>query len=164
MRDGVKRWLAGMLLTWSGAAMASPADVMLTVRGGAGMFNDAGRSEYRFTESELLRLPQRTITTRTTWTPKSVFSGPGLSDILRAVGARGSKIELVTYDEYKVILPLSDLDKYHPIIARFINGKPLERRDFGPLWVMYPVSDFAELQKVKADAKLAWQIKTIVVR
>ncbi|OHX12421.1 hypothetical protein [Chromobacterium sphagni] len=163
MKEIAKLLFGGLALALCATAQAA-ADPILIVKGKIGVFNNASRTEYRFDEGSLLRLPQRTISTKTTWTAKSAFSGPAISDILRVVAAGGSQIDVVTYDEYKVTLPLSDLERYHPIMARFINGKPLQRRDFGPLWVMYPVSDFAELQKVKSDAKLAWQVKYIVVR
>lgn len=163
MRKSMGFWLGGLL--WlAGCGIVQAADAILVVKGNIGVFNDAARREYRFSEQDLLKLPQRTIQTKTTWTPKSAFSGPAIDDILRTAGSRGTQIDVVTYDDYKVTLPISDLARYHPIMARFLNGKPLERRDFGPLWVMYPVSDFSELQKVKSDAKLAWQVRYIVVR
>lgn len=65
-----------------------------------GRTNDVDHSIYHFSEADLLKLPVHTITTSTTWTPKSTFSGPLLSDVLKLVDARADGIELRTIDDY----------------------------------------------------------------
>lgn len=56
-----------------------------------------------------------------------------------------------------------DQSRYQPILALRINGHPLEEMGFSP-WMMYPLNDFRELQTADIDAKLAWRVKTLVVR
>ena len=143
--------------------MAMSNNSILIVKGNIGVFNDKNKKEYYFTEAELGRIKQYNIVTKTTWTPMSTFTGPLIADVLSIVKARGTKVEVVTYDDYKIILPISDFYRYRPIFARYLNGKVLQRRDYGPLWIMYPISSFSELQTVKADAKLVWQVKYIMV-
>ncbi|UTH76232.1 molybdopterin-dependent oxidoreductase [Chromobacterium sp. IIBBL 290-4] len=152
-------WLV-LALFWMGQVQAQD---LLVVTGKIGASNDPNGNTYHFSEQALLRLPQYTIKTRTTWTPTSAFTGPRLADVLNAVKAKGHKVDVVTYDEFRVSIPLSDLDRYRPVLAHTVDGKRLKRSDFGPLWLMYPVSDFPELQQVRSDAKLAWQIKALVV-
>ncbi|WP_155401844.1 oxidoreductase [Chromobacterium violaceum] len=144
-------------------AMALSSDVILTVKGNIGVFNDKKGEVYHFTEGDFNKIAQYNIVTKTTWTPMSTFTGPLITDVLLMVKAKGTKIEVVTYDDYKITLPISDFYRYHSIFARYLNGKPLQRRDYGPLWIMYPISSFSELQTVKADAKLVWQVKNITV-
>jgi hypothetical protein len=73
-------------------------------------------------------------------------------------------IEFITYDEYKVTIPIEELDKYKVILAIYMNGKKLEIENYGPLWVIYPVSSHKELQTTRNDAKLAWQVKSLIVK
>ena len=135
----------------------------LVVTGQIKVSNQTRAGEYHFSKADLERLQQRTIQTKTTWTPKSAFSGPTLSAILRVVGAAGRPVELVTEDQYKVVIPPGDQSKYQPILALRINGRPLEEMGFSP-WMMYPLNDFRELQTADIDAKLAWRVKALVVR
>lgn len=143
--------------SWAGAPPA------LVVTGQIKVSNQARAGEYHFSKAELERLQQRTIQTKTTWTPKSAFSGPTLSAILRAVGAAGRPVEVVTEDQYKVVIPPGDQSRYQPILALRINGRPLEEMGFSQ-WMMYPLNDFRELQTADIDAKLAWRVKALVVR
>ncbi|MEN2426766.1 oxidoreductase [Chromobacterium vaccinii] len=157
----ILHWMVGIFFTTQ--AMAMSTDSILVVKGNIGIFNDKKGKEYHFTEVELSKVKQYNIVTKTTWTPVSTFTGPLIADVLSIVKARGSKVEIATYDDYKIILPISDFHRYRPIFARYLNGKPLLRRDYGPLWIMYPISSYPELQTVKADAKLVWQVKYITV-
>jgi hypothetical protein len=38
------------------------------------------------------------------------------------------------------------------------DGKKLSRRDKGPLWLMYPISDNAELADPRYIHRLIWQV------
>ena len=154
--------VAALSLSCSPFALAG-APPALVVTGQIKVSNQTRAGEYHFSKAELERLQQRTIQTKTTWTPKSAFSGPTLSAILRVVGVAGRPVELVTEDQYKVVIPPGDQSRYQPILALRINGHPLEEMGFSP-WMMYPLNDFRELQTADIDAKLAWRVKTLVVR
>ena len=41
------------------------------------------------------------------------------------------------------------------------DGKPLSRREKGPLWLMYPISDHAELRDPIYLRRLIWQVVRI---
>ena len=41
------------------------------------------------------------------------------------------------------------------------NGKKLSRREKGPLWLMYPISDHAELTDPIYLRRLIWQVVRI---
>ncbi|MBB5404207.1 MULTISPECIES: molybdopterin-dependent oxidoreductase [Paraburkholderia] len=168
------RWLAGLAglifgLTVYGAhaqpdVRQSPA-LALDVEGKIANTNDAAHRTYHFDEAQLLALPVHTITTSTTWTPRSTFAGPRLADILKAVGARGSEIELHTYDDYTYTVPVADCERYGVIVAYSMNGQRLKLSDFGPLFLIYPRDAFPdELTGAVGDSKFVWQIKALIVK
>lgn len=154
---------AAFLSMFCSALALAGAPPALVVTGQIKVSNQTRAGEYHFSKADLERLQQRTIQTKTTWTPKSAFTGPTLSAILRAVGATGRPVEVVTEDQYKVVIPPGDQSRYQPILALRINGRPLEEMGFSQ-WMMYPLNDFRELQTADIDAKLAWRVKALVVR
>jgi len=165
------RWMTGLLLTLAACfAHAQPAahaipPLSLDVRGKIANTNDAQHSVYHFSEAQLLALPVHSITTATTWTPRSTFTGPLLGDILKTVGAYGTQIEFHTFDDYTYIVPVSDSERYGVIVAYSMNGQRLKLSDFGPLFLIYPRDAFPdELTGAVGDSKFVWQIKALIVR
>ena len=88
-------------------------------------------------------------------------------DLSRSAGARrarqararpgSSTVRFIAANDYYVDIPTEDFADYDAILAMEADGKPLSRRDKGPLWLMYPISDHAELQRsdLPAPADLA---------
>ena len=149
------------------AAQAAPitATLALDVKGKITQTNDADHTVFHFSETELLALPAHSISTSTTWTAKSTFTGPLLADILKTVGAYGDQVEIHTLDDYTYTVPVSDASRYGVIVAYSVNGKRLQVSDFGPLFLIYPRDQFpGELAGASADAKFVWQIKALIVK
>ncbi|MGF6963185.1 hypothetical protein OKW43_000190 [Paraburkholderia sp. WC7.3g] len=145
-------------------AQQSPA-LSLDVQGKIANTNDAAHRTYHFSEAQLLALPVHTITTSTTWTPRSTFTGPKLADILKVVGAHGTEIELRTFDDYTYTVPMADCERYGVIVAYSMNGQRLKLSDFGPLFLIYPRDAFPdELTGALGDSKFVWQIKALIVK
>jgi len=117
------------------ALAANPSQLSLDVTGKIGHTNDAAHQVFHFSEAELLALPTHSISTSTTWTPKSTFTGPLLADILKTVGAYGQSLEFHTYDDYTYTVPIADSDRYGVVVAYSMNGKRLKVSDFGPLFL-----------------------------
>ncbi|APA87232.1 molybdopterin-dependent oxidoreductase [Paraburkholderia sprentiae WSM5005] len=137
----------------------------LDVEGKIANTNDAAHRTYHFSEAQLLALPAHTITTSTTWTPRSTFTGPRLADILKAVGAHGTEIEFRTFDDYTYSVPVTDCERYGVIVAYSMNGQRLKLSDFGPLFLIYPRDAFPdELTGAVGDSKFIWQIKALIVK
>ncbi|WP_137955176.1 molybdopterin-dependent oxidoreductase [Burkholderia sp. 4M9327F10] len=158
------RWIACLAMAL-GAGFAQAAPLALDVSGAIASINDPSHKVYHVTEAQLLALPVHSITTSTTWTPRSTFSGPLLADILKLVGAHGSQIEVRTLDDYAETIPVSDCDRYGVIVAYSMNGKRLKVSDFGPLFIIYPRDAFpTELSGADADSKFVWQIKGLIVK
>jgi hypothetical protein len=160
----VFRTLAASLLALSSFA-ASAAPLTLDVEGLIGRTNDVDHSVYHISEAQLLKLPVHTITTSTTWTPKSTFSGPLLGDVLKLVDARGDAIELRTIDDYSYTVSAKEAEHYGAILAYSRNGVRLTVSKFGPLFLIYPRDAYpSELSGSAADAKFVWQIKGMAVK
>ncbi|MFM0225824.1 putative pterin-binding protein [Paraburkholderia dipogonis] len=162
------RWAAGLALAlaaWSAQAQSEPSPLALDVQGKIGKTTDAAHKTYHFTEAQLLALPVHAITTSTTWTPRSTFTGPLLADILKTVGAYGGQVEIHTLDDYTYTIPVSDCDRYGVVVAYSMNGRRLKISDFGPLFLIYPRDAFPdELTGASGDSKFVWQIKALIVK
>ncbi len=160
----------GIVLTLAfGPAQAGAAPLAATlaldVKGKIAKTNDADHSVFHFSEAQILALPAHSISTSTTWTAKSTFTGPLLADILKTVGAYGDEVEIHTLDDYTYTVPVSDTSRYGVIVAYSMNGKRLQVSDFGPLFLIYPRDQFpGELAGGSADAKFVWQIKALIVK
>ena len=147
------------------ALAANPSQLSLDVTGKIGHTNDAAHQVFHFSEAELLALPTHSISTSTTWTPKSTFTGPLLADILKTVGAYGQNLEFHTFDDYTYTVPVADSDRYGVVVAYSMNGQRLKVSDFGPLFLIYPRDAYpSELTGGAADAKFVWQIKSLIVK
>jgi|HubBroStandDraft_6_1064221.scaffolds.fasta_scaffold1696060_1 hypothetical protein len=145
--------------------VASAAPLALDVAGKIGRTTDADHSVYHISEAELMKLPVHTITTSTTWTPKSTFAGPLLKDVLTLVDARADGVELRTIDDYSYTVSASEAERYGAILAYSMNGVRLKVSNFGPLFLIYPRDAYpSELSGSVAEAKFVWQIKALVVK
>ena len=162
------RWAMGLifaLAAWSAQAQSESATLSLDVTGKIGKTNDALHQMYHFTKAQLRALPVHSITTATTWTPRSTFTGPLLADILKTVGAYGDAVEIHTLDDYTYTIPVSDGDRYGVVVAYGMNGRRLQISDFGPLFLIYPRDAFPdELAGASGDSKFVWQIKALIVK
>ena len=48
-------------------------------------------------------------------------------------------------------------------MARLINGQAIPVRDKGPLFIIYPFNDRAELRVPQYFARCAWQLRTLEI-
>ena len=116
------------------------------------------------TEAQILALPTRVIVTETDWTPVSRFEGPLLRDVLKLRHGASGDLTVLALNQYAVTIPMSDLDKYSPILAHTRDGARLKRSDFGPLFIVYPRDQYAELRSSRMAARMAWQVCRIDVQ
>lgn len=152
-------------LAASNATGATGGGLTLDVNGQVRVTNNATHDAYHFSEQQLLALPTHAISTSTTWTPRSTFTGPLLADVLKTVGAYGSQIEIHTIDDYTCVVPVADARRYGVVLAYAMNGKRLKVSDFGPLFLIYPRDQFPlELDGAAGDAKFAWQIVSMTIK
>ena len=118
----------------------------------------------RFDQAMLEGLPRATQRTATPWTSgPQVFEGVLLRSLLAAVGATGTTLTLRAINDYEVEIPVADVHRFPVLLAYAQNGRPMPVRERGPLWVIYPLDSYGELQTPVIHARMIWQLKRIVV-
>jgi hypothetical protein len=154
------------LLATTGAAEALPppkGKVILRVTGNIADRNTPDAAEFDAAMLEGLGLTE--MVTRTPWTEGEVhFSGISPKALLAALGARGTSLDAIALNDYRVEIPIRDVEQLGPLLAMRVDGRPLRIRDKGPLWLVYPWSDRPDLDTIEYHSRSIWQIKTLVVR
>ena len=87
-----------------------------------------------------------------------------MSELLRAIGGRGETLRAVAINDYSVTIPTTDLQTYPVLLAIKRDGEYMRIRDKGPLWIIYPWSDYPELRTEVYHARSIWQLKLIIVQ
>jgi hypothetical protein len=112
----------------------------------------------------LLALPQTHFETTTQWTPGSGrFSGPILDDLLRYYEAGPGHLRLTAIDGYIVTVYRNLITREAPIIANRINDQPFDRRNKGPLWVVFPYDRAVKFRSETIFSASVWQLVQITV-
>jgi len=119
-----------------------------------------------FNLADLQTLPQSTLKTTTPWTEGAhVYEGVLLRDLLKHLGLESAKeISAVALNDYATTLNVSDALKYDVLLALSEDGKLLSRRNKGPIWVVYPLSDHPELDKPTYHSAMIWQLRSLIVK
>lgn len=137
--------------------------VLLSITGQVAQANAAGRAD--FDRAMLDALPQHSFTTSTPWFKRPrKFSGPLLRDVLAAAGAQGSTLRAVALNDYKVEIPADDAQRYKVLMATRLDDKPMPVREKGPLFIIYPYDDSADLRSERYYSRSAWQLRRLDVR
>lgn len=147
--------LATGLATAAAAQGAAPALVL--TRGAA------AADSVEFTLEELAQIPQVTVVTENEFTDGPVvYRGPLMRDVLAYLELdQAETVRVFAANDYYVDIPTSDFHRYTVILALEADGARLSRREKGPLWVMYPISDHPELRDPVYNARLIWQVVRI---
>lgn len=137
--------------------------VILTVDGAITVRNEKAGAV--FDAAMIDALPVHSIRTWTPWFPGPVtFSGPLLSDLLDAVGAKGQTLHMVALNDYAVDVPMADARRFGPVLARRIDGKVIGVREKGPLFLIYPFDDKPDTRSEIFYSRSIWQLARITVR
>jgi hypothetical protein len=137
--------------------------VVLTVVGRGLRVNAGDRAD--FDMAMLEALPQHEFITQTPWFKGARrFSGPLLRDVLAAAGATGRSLQAVALNNYKVDIPLDDALRFKLLLATRMDGQPMTVRNKGPLFIVYPFDESADLRSERYYSRSAWQLRTIEVR
>ncbi len=136
--------------------------VVLRITGAIEARNDGDAAAFDLAQLEALA--QTTVRTETPWTDGMVeFRGPLARTVLAAAGARGERVRATAINDYTVAIPVTDLESYSVIFALSMDGKRMRVRDRGPIWVIYPWSDHAELNTDVYHGRAIWQLRSLVV-
>lgn len=116
------------------------------------------------TREQLIQLADRTIKTQTPWTEgEQVFLGISAQKLLEKVNKPAHSLKAHALNDYWATIPTDDIKKYNPIFAIKKNGDWMRVRDKGPIWVIYPLSDFNQLDNEVLHSRMAWQVDRIEV-
>lgn len=145
------------------AALAVPTgDIMLTIAGNIQKTN-AG-AEAQFDLEMLHALGYRTLRTSTPWTDGThEFGGVLMKDVLEAVGADGKTVVAESLNNNGYRIDISDFLNYPVLLATSVDGERLRIRDKGPLWIVYPRDEFAELWQQPTERKTMWHITRLSI-
>ena len=104
--------------------------------------------------SKLEALATTTVQTKephNTSAPNAIFNfrGVSVSTLLNEVGVAPmvSEITFVARDGFRATVSLADLRQYPIIIALERNGKKISRSEGGPLYLVFPQTQFPQLQQ-----------------
>lgn len=165
-------FIAGMLSVLSASHVAASAstgnteckpDRFLTIAGNIRLTNTKEHT-YEMSQEEFRTLPITSISTKTPWTASAEFLGPTLKSVLEKVGAQGSNLELSALDDFTIAVDRSFAEKYGMILATRRDGQDLTRRDFGPIFSIYPMDSHPEvLGESGPVSQMVWQLCRITV-
>ncbi len=138
-------------------------EIVLTVTGENFQTNAPGRAEIDW--QMLKGLGVRTLKTSTPWTEGTPeFKGVLARDLLDHLAIKGKTARAIALNDYAYDIPLSDLRKYPVLLAYEMNGKPLQVRDKGPIWLVFPLDQFAELRNRITQRKMVWQLVELRIK
>lgn len=166
------RKLAGLTIVWcvlllfSAHAAEEPKPdgrVILTVSGK--IVRQNSERGFSFDRKMIEQLGMRRLVTSTNWTDGvQTFEGVWMRDLMAYLGAEGTMVSATALNDYAVNIPMSDFGKYDVLLALKMDGVDLHVRDKGPLWIVYPHDDFAELRNEEVNSRWIWQLTSLVVK
>lgn len=137
--------------------------IILTVTGNISRTNLDGAAA--FDETMIEALPVTALETTTVVTDGvRHFEGFLMRDLLDYVDARGATVTAVALNDYVIDIPIEDFQRFDVLVATHMDGTRLLPSDKGPLWIVYPRDDHAELQDIRYDYRWVWQLIELDVK
>ena len=113
----------------------------------------------------LEKMPQHVIVTKVPWHPQPrKFTGVLLRELLAEVGAHGRTLHAIALNDYRVDIPVEDVNTHDVIVAYRIDDRHVTVREKGPLLIMYPFDSTPRLRNPVHFGRAAWQLRLIEVR
>jgi hypothetical protein len=143
------------LLLYVNQAAAASNNIILSVSSKLG-------PSVELDDAALAKLPQQKMRIPTPWfSTEQTFEGPLLRDVLKLANIKNGNIKLVALNDYEISIPVVDAFQYEVIVARKRNDKLMTIRDKGPLFIMYPFQNHAELRITEYFRRCSWQLRKI---
>lgn len=92
------------------------------------------------------------------------WQGVSLRQLVASSGYHPNQLTLTALNDYSVNVPAQDLQRFDPLLAYGRDGQPISVRDKGPLILIYPFQQFAELNQQVYLNRTIWQINEIHLR
>lgn len=145
-----------ILFSIGGALADEPSELMLSGK--------VENGQVVLTRDTIAALPQISLTEQHISMEKAAtFRGPYLSDVLKLAKANGQEVTMTALDDYVATASMEEIEKYQPILAIEMDGKRLVVRDFGPFFVVWPFSEYSEVNTDLFHARAVWQLVKIEV-
>jgi hypothetical protein len=142
--------------------MPPKGDVILTVSGDISSKNV--EETLQFDLDALINLDQTTFETTTIWTEgKHTFQGVSLDVFIALIGAENATLFATAINDYTVEIPSTEAKSDGPIIAYFMDGKPMSIREKGPLWIVFPYDSKTDYRTEVVYSRSIWQLDRINV-
>jgi hypothetical protein len=117
-----------------------------------------------FSIEDLVRIGLARIETTTPWHQgKVLFEGVRLDQLMKWVGATGTKVRAVALNDYVAEVPIADFEAHGPILAHSANGKAMSVREKGPTMIVYPYDTNPALRGEVYLSRSVWQVKSLIV-
>ncbi|MGR3464398.1 molybdopterin-dependent oxidoreductase [Limimaricola sp.] len=148
-----------LLMAMPGLAAAQPGGIALEI----------SSPETGVTQLDLAALdamPQESFVTGTIWTDGDAqFSGVPLAALLDRMGVdpEAGTVELVALNDYRIEIPIDEIDDTAPIVATRVNGAVMPVREKGPYWVVYPYDLAPRYRTETTFARSIWQLAQVNV-
>ena len=117
------------------------------------------------TSSDFSKIKRSKVHTKNSWSEISDFEGVSVKDLMTYTSCSGNTLNVHAINDYWAEIPMSDVNNFNILLADTINGKKLTLRDFGPYWIIYPISDYPEeLNKPIYGGRSIWQVDSITIK
>ncbi|SFO90119.1 hypothetical protein SAMN05216601_103196 [Ectopseudomonas composti] len=118
-----------------------------------------------FSIAQLQELPQASIQLRTSEGATQRWLGVPLQQLLRHIpdADNGRPLHTTALNDYSVLIPYEDIQRYDPLVAYQLDGRFMSIRDYGPLYLIYPFDDHPELHQQMFYNRSIWQLSEIHV-
>ena len=83
--------------------------------------------------------------------------------MIKAIGAKGSKLKATALNNYSVEIPISDAVAGGPVLAYKIDGERLSVREKGPIWLVYPYDENVAYKTETIYSRSIWQLERLEV-
>ncbi len=141
---------------------AFAAKPLLRVSGSIG--SESGSDPVEYDAAGLNGLPQTSFTTSTPWSTSPIeYKGISAGDLFHAVGAHGSRVQLVALNDYVVDSEIEFILAGDGLFATHQNGTPMPISEQGPVFLIFPFDARPELKHQSYYSRSVWQLAEIIV-
>ncbi len=150
----ISRKTTVLLLWFTSMSGFANSDTVLTV--------DNHGHKAQFSLEQLLAHADKEIVTDTPWTENNTkFVGVSAKALLNMVGLEKADLKVIALNNYWSTIPYDDIEKYNPLFALKKNDDEMSVRDKGPIWVIYPLSEFNEVNNEVLHSRMVWQVSQV---
>lgn len=153
--------IAGLTMPALAEQLPAPTgEVVLTLSGD--LMHETADDVVTLDMAMLQAMDQIVFTTSTIWMEGEVeFTGVSLRDVLDYAGAQGDTVSALALNDYKVDIPVGEIEEGAPIVAYLMNGAEMSPRGKGPLWIVYPYDEDTKYRTEVVYSRSIWQLDRI---